>query len=100
MREAINNLKRNVQSVPVLVFPDLNRPFLLKMDASKERLGAVLSQKQIDGHYHPVAFGSHSLIPLEKNCHSSKPDVPHAKMEHHGALQGVPCVLALHSANR
>ena len=42
------------------------------MDASKEGLGVVLSQKQSDGHYHPVAFRSCSLTPLEKNYHSSK----------------------------
>ena len=42
------------------------------MDASKEGLGVVLCQKQSDDHYHPVAFGSHSLTPLEKNYHSSK----------------------------
>ena len=71
-REAVNILKRKVQSMPVLVFPDFDKPFLLKMDASKEGLGAVLSQKQSDGHYHPVAFGSHSLTPSEKNYHSSK----------------------------
>ena len=70
--EAINILKRKVQSAPVLVFPDFDKPFLLETDASKEGLGAVLSQKQSDGHYHPVAFGSHSLTPSEKNYHSSK----------------------------
>ena len=32
----------------------------------------MLSQKQGDGCYHPVAFGSHSLTPSEKNYHSSK----------------------------
>ena len=42
-REALNILKRKVQSAPVLVFPDFNKPFLLEMDASKEGLGAVLS---------------------------------------------------------
>ena len=42
------------------------------MDASKEGLGAVLSQKQSDGHYHPVTFGSCSLTPSEKNYRSSK----------------------------
>ena len=69
--EAINLLKGKVQSMPVLVFLDFNKPFLLKMDTSKEGLGAVLSQKQSDGHYHPVEFGSCSLTLLEKNYHSS-----------------------------
>ena len=44
--EAVDILKRKVQSAPVLVFPDFDKPFLLKTDASKEGLGAVLSQKQ------------------------------------------------------
>ena len=71
-REAVNVLKGKVQSAPVLVFPDFNKPFLLETDASKKGLGAVLSQKQSDGRYHPVTFGSHSLTPSEKNYHSSK----------------------------
>ena len=70
--EAMAILKGNIQSTPVLMFPNFKKPFLLEMDASKEGLGAVLSQKQSDGWYHPVAFGSHSLTPAEKNYHSSK----------------------------
>ena len=65
-------MKEKVQSAPVLVFPDFDKPFLLEMDASKEGLGVVLSQKQSDRWYHPIAFGSHSLTPSEKNYHSSK----------------------------
>ena len=65
-------LKDKIQSVPVLVFPDFDKPFLLETDTSKEGLGAVLSQKEDDGHYHPITFGSHSLTPSEKNYHSSK----------------------------
>ena len=45
-------------SSPVLAFADYTKDFLLKTDASKEGLGAVLSQKQPDGHFHPVAYGS------------------------------------------
>ena len=73
--EAVDILKRKVQSMPVLVFPDFDKPFLLETDASKEGLGAVLSQKQSDERYHPVAFGSCSLTPLEKNYHSSKLEI-------------------------
>ena len=71
-REAVNILRGKVQSTPILVFPDFDKPFLLETDASKEGLGAVLSQNQSDGHYHPVAFGSCSLTQSEKNYHSSK----------------------------
>ena len=71
-QEAVDVLKGKVQSVPVLVFPDFDKPFLLETDASKEGLGVVLSQKQNDGRYHPIAFRSRSLTPLEKNYHSSK----------------------------
>ena len=70
--EAVNILKRKVQSAPVLVFPYFDKPFLLEMDASKEGLGVVLSQKQSNGHYHPVTFRSHSLTLSKKNYHSSK----------------------------
>ena len=71
-QEAVGILKGKAQSTPVLVFPDFNKPFLLEMDASKEGLGAVRSQKQSDGWYHPIAFGSRSLTLSEKNYHSSK----------------------------
>ena len=81
-REAVGILKGKVQSAPVLVFPDFNKPFLLETDASKEGLGVVLSQKQSDGWYHPIAFGSHSLTPSEKNYHSSKLELKWSMMEY------------------
>ena len=70
--EVVRILKDKIQSTPLLVFPDFNQPFLLEADASKEGLGMVLSQKQDDRCYHPIAFGSRSLTPVEKNYHSSK----------------------------
>ena len=71
-QEVVRILKDKIQSAPMLVFPDFDKQFLLETDASKEGLGAVLSQKQDDGCYHPVTFGSCSLMPEERNYHSSK----------------------------
>ena len=65
-------LKQACMNSPVLAFPDYTKDFLLKMDASKEGLGAVLSQKQADGWFHPVAYGSWGLTAHEKNYHSTK----------------------------
>ena len=65
-------LKDKCMNAPVLALADYSKPFLLETDASKDGLGAVLSQKQDDGRYHPVAFGSRSLTKSEKNYHSSK----------------------------
>ena len=57
-RGAFHRLKKGVMSAPVLAYPGPDREYLLEMDASKLGLGAVLSQKQTDGKYHPIAFGS------------------------------------------
>ena len=59
-------------SSPILAFADYTKDSLLKTDASKEGLGAVLSQKQADGHYHLVAYSSQAFIAHEKNYHSTK----------------------------
>ena len=56
--EAFNILKEKCMNAPVLAFPDFKKPFLLETDASRKGLGAVLSQKQDDGRYHPVAYAS------------------------------------------
>ena len=45
---------------------------MLETDASKIGLGAVLSQKQSDGRYHPVAFSSQALRRVEHKYHSTK----------------------------
>ena len=70
--EAFQALKQACMSTPVLAFADYTKDFLLKMDASKEGLGVVLSPKQADGHYHPVTYGSWALTAHEKIYHSTK----------------------------
>ena len=57
---------------PVLAFADYTKDFLHETDASKEEFGAVLSQKQEDGQFHLVAYGSWVLTMHEKNYHSTK----------------------------
>ena len=56
----------------VLAFADYTKEFLLETDASREALGAVLSQKQEDGQFHLVAYGSWALTMHEKNYHITK----------------------------
>ena len=66
-------------------FANYMKDFLLKTDASKEGLGAVLLQKQADEHYHLVAYGSRVLTAHEKNYHSTKLEflaLKWAAMEH------------------
>ena len=65
-------LKQASMTGPILAFADFTKPFLLETDVSKDQLGAVLSQKQADRYYHPVAYASRALMPHEKNYHSTK----------------------------
>ena len=71
-RSAFHKLKKAVMSAPVLAYPDPNKEYLLKTNASKLGLGALLSQKQSDGRYHPVVFSSRALHGVEVNNNSMK----------------------------
>ena len=70
--KAFEVLKWACMTAPVLDFADYTKQFLLETDASKDGLGAVLSQKQADGWCHPVASGRRSLTPHKINYHSTK----------------------------
>ena len=59
-------------SALVLAYPDPSKEYLFETDASKLGLGDVLSQKQSDGRYHSVAFGSRALHGVEVNYHSTR----------------------------
>ena len=70
--DAFKKLKMCCMTAPVLAFADFEKEFQLETDTSSEGLGAVLSQKQPDGKWHPVTFGSHELKEVEAKYHSSK----------------------------
>ena len=70
--KAFKALKQVCMSAPILAFADYTKPFLLENDASKDGLGAVLSQKQADGWYHFIAYGSRAITPHKGKYHSTK----------------------------
>ena len=70
--EAFDRLKTACLQAPILAFPDFNKPFLLKTDASGRGLGAVLSQKQADGQYHPITYASRVMNETEQRYYSNK----------------------------
>ena len=70
--EAFNILKMKSMTAAVLAFANFEKPFLLETDASSHGLGAVLSQKQADDKYHPVAYASRELKGGKKKYHSLK----------------------------
>jgi hypothetical protein len=66
-RKAFNDLKSALSNTPVLILPDMNKPFVVTTDASGFAVGAVLTQNDVDGKQQPVAYYSHKLIPAERN---------------------------------
>ena len=70
--EAFDHLKAACLQAPILSFPDFSKPFLLETDASGKGLGAVLSQKQSNGQYHPIAYASCIMNETEQRYHSNK----------------------------
>ena len=70
--EAFDHLKAACLQAPILAFPNFGKPSLFETDASSKGLGAVLSQKQSNGRYHPIAYASHIMTETEQRYHSNK----------------------------
>jgi hypothetical protein len=54
-------------SAPILIHPDLAKPFIVETNASDFALGVILFQFGIDGLLHLVAFYSRKLTNAEIN---------------------------------
>ena len=65
--EAFKNLKKAMTSAPVLHLPSDHGQFMVECDSSDYATGAVISQKQSDGKWHPIAYLSKSLNAVERN---------------------------------
>ena len=66
-QRSFDELKKRFTEEPVLTMPDHSRPFQIEADASKYASGAVLTQTDINGDRHPVAFISKTFSPTERN---------------------------------
>lgn len=62
---AFKTLKQLFTQKPVLLQPDLSKPFRVETDASTVAVGAVLSQKGEDDNWHPIAYLSKTNLPAE-----------------------------------
>jgi len=64
---AFRELKNRFTTAPVLAHFDPREPVIIETDASDFALGAVLSQRNKEGHLHPVALHSRKFQPAEIN---------------------------------
>ena len=67
---AFDKLKELITSASVLIFPDDSHPYRIEADSSDTATGVVLSQRTLlenGGKWHPIAFFSKSLSPVEQN---------------------------------
>ena len=65
---AFDNLRDKIISTPILTLPNNSRPYCIEAASSDFATGAVLSQQCMeDGKWHPIAFLSKSLSPVERN---------------------------------
>lgn len=65
--DAFNILKEKLTTAPVLLHPDVQKPFIVECDSSNFAIGSILSQKDENGKLHPVAYYSRSLNNTELN---------------------------------
>ena len=64
-QRAFDTVKQWLTTRPVLEIFQLDKPHVLRTDASNYQIGAVLLQRGDDGELHPVMYASRKLLPRE-----------------------------------
>jgi len=65
--ERFNLLKKKLISSPILKYPDYDKGFIIRTDASLEGVGGILLQKNDQNVEHPIHYVSRSLNESETN---------------------------------
>ena len=73
--QAFSKIKSLMTNPPVLMYPDLNKEFIVTCDGSTEAIGYILGQKNDQGREHVIAYGGRSL-----NVHEQKYSVQDIEM--------------------
>ena len=66
-QKAFDQLKEEFSKQPILSLPDLNKPFAIATDTSKDASGGILLQADSNGEWHPCSYLSQSFSPAERN---------------------------------
>ena len=66
-QKAFDQLKEEFSKQPVLLLPDLNKPFAIATDTSKDASGGILLQADSNGEWHPCSYLSQSFSPAKRN---------------------------------
>ena len=59
---AFNSMKILLTQMPILIYPDFTKPFIVSTDASDDGLGGVLSQLDDKGNERVIQYISRSLF--------------------------------------
>ena len=65
-QKSFDILKRCFTQEPMLLMPNHYKPFQIKSDTSKVATGAILTQTDLNGDRHPVAFLSQMFTDMER----------------------------------
>jgi hypothetical protein len=65
--EAFQRIKQAFTTAPVLLMPNIDKPFCIECDATDYATGAVLEQQGEDNLWHPTAYISKAMDPAKRN---------------------------------
>ena len=78
-QQAFEYLRRSLTEVPIIAYPQFDKPFIFQLDASDVGLSAILAQKLIDDdgvqREHVIGYASRTLTSSERHCSQQNANV-------------------------